>query len=135
MQRTTSGRRRRNWSPSNDPFHKMGATDSPLLGGRIDETSDQLEDNDRDAKRKDSTTSSSTSASSKSVYLNHVDDVVLHRIICLLMEYFSNATNVNKDTCIIEDIRELKSIFVTCLTALTSAKNEEELSFVPLELR
>ena len=113
----------------------MVATDSPLLGGRIEETSDQLEDDDRDTKRKDSTTSSSTSTSSKSVYLNQVDDVVLHRIICLLMEYFSNASNVNAETCNIEDIRELKSIFATCLTALTSSKNDEELSFVPLELR
>ena len=135
-QRTSSGRRRRIWSPNNNPFHKVGNTDSSLLGGRIEGALDELEGDDDDVKRKDSTTSSSTtSTSSKSIYLHHVDDVVLHRIICLLMEYLSNSKAVNADGCAIEDLRKLEEKLVACLTALTSTKNEEELSFVPLELR
>ena len=107
------------------------------MGGRIEGALDEHEGDNDDLSRKDSTTSSSTTSTSiRSVYFHHVDDVVLHRIICLLMEYLSNAKAVNADGCTIEELRELKADIGTCLTALTSSgKSEEDLSFVPLELR
>ena len=135
VQRTSSGRQRKNWSPGNDPFNK-GNTEPALLGGRIEGALDQLEEDDTNEKRKSSTASSSTASScSKSTYLHDVDNVVLHHIICLMMEYLSHSQAVNAKKCRIEDLRELMTTLRTCLTALTSAKNEEDLSFKPQELR
>ena len=115
---------------------KGASADSPLLGGRIEGALDQLEEGNEDSKRKDSTTSTSTTSTiSRSFYLHHVDDVVLHRVACLLMEYLCNPKVVSAEKCTVEDVRELRTTFVTCLEELAPGSDEEELSFVPVELR
>lgn len=134
VQRSSSGRQRKIWSPHNDPFKKGRNADFSLLGGLIETEADQ--GGEDEMKRKDSAASSSTaSTNSKSLFLHDIDNVVLYRIIVFMMEYLSNAKVINAEKCPAEDIRKLRTTLMTCLTALTSAKDEEDLSFQPGELR
>lgn len=132
-QRSISGRQRRIWSPGNDPFNKGSGGSSAFLGGKIECTAGQ--DEEDEPKRSDSTASSRTSTSSKSLFLHQVDSAVLYHVVVLMMDYLSNADKVTVDKCNVEDLKELWKTILTCLIALTSAKDEDELGSKPAELR
>ncbi|XP_065069505.1 protein unc-79 homolog [Rhopilema esculentum] len=129
---TNSRRRRRQWSPTNDPFSR-GHQDPSLTNG-YGETFREEDEEGGTRKRKESAESSGTS-SSKSSYLQQIDNVVLHYLVTLSMEHFSNAKAVNQQTCSVEDISEFKTMIVRCLIVLTAASDDQEPVFKASELR
>ena len=129
---TNSRRRRKQWSPGNDPFSR-GHQDSSLPNG-YGETFREEDEEEGTRKRKESAESSGTS-SSKSSYLQQIDNVVLHYLVTLSMEHLSNAQAVNQQTCSVEDISELKKMIVRCLIVLTLASDDQEPVFKASELR
>ena len=100
--------------------------------GQGDANLDPLEETYENERK---TSSASSCAVGKPLYLYDIDNVVLHCLVSLMMEYIADSKAVNEETVPVELIKELLSVFKLLMVTLTNSADAEELSIRPNDLR
>ena len=123
------------WTPSNDPFNKGTSPDTSLLDGVIEAECEELDEGDENSIKQAMPSLSSPTLSSKSVIFNDKDNIVLHYLVTVMMEYLSDDKAVSEEVCLKDEIGDLVGILKSFMVALTNDCEGEDLSMRPDDLR